>query len=439
MKDLKPLLMMALLCLFACKKETLQFSQLQLKDALERLANPLPSSPLNWQDKDLVFLDKVANAQIIGLGEASHGTKEFFQAKHRIFQYMVENHGVKIFAMEADFGESIFINEAIQEGRTEDLKELMAEKMHFWTWHTQEVLDMLEWMSEYNKGKSTADKIQYWGMDCQFNTFNPMLLDAYLKLNNDALHEELHPLLSSIDNFNFNDLDVVKKETISSLIEALAEAIRVYELKKADLVEASSEKEYELNLRLLVLSKQVMEVRGTDSDFNLRDQYMAENTRWISDYFNQEKVVYWAHNGHIANNPYYGNGGAMGHHLKNAMGAAYKILGFTFNEGTFTAGAHASSGRYLGVQVQSYRTAPKAGSLNEAFSAIEKEAFAIDLSRLCKNEDWDKFFRESPDVFSIGASFYEHSPEIHYLNFDKDYYDYLIHFEDTNASELLRR
>jgi len=439
MKDLRPLLMIVLLCLFACKKEILSFDQLQLKDALQQTAEPLGQSPLAWQDKDLHFLDELATAQIIGLGEASHGTKEFFQSKHRIFKYLVENQGFKVLAMEADFGESVYINQAIQEGRTGDIKGLMAEKMIFWTWHTQEVLELLEWMSEYNKGKSAEEKLQYLGMDCQFNTFNPMLISAYLKQTNDELSEQLQPLLESIDNFNFNDLNSDKKVQVLSLIDKLEDAILAFEQKQSALVMNSSEKAYQLHLQLLLISKQVMEVRGTDSDFNLRDKYMAENTQWMIQHFDNAKIVCWAHNGHIANNLNYGKGGAMGYHLKKTLRRDYQILGFTFNEGTFTAGAHASSGQYLGIKVQAYRETPKAGSLNEAFGTIDNEAFMVDLSALDNNKNWNKFFRETPDVFSIGASFYEHSPQVHYLNFDKDYYDFLIHFNDTNASVLLAR
>ena len=85
----------------------------------------------------------------------------------------MENHGFKIFAIEADFGESIFINQAVLNSDKSQIENLMKEKMHFWTWRTNEVRDLLYWMCDYNVGKAEAEKVQYWGVDCQFNTYHP--------------------------------------------------------------------------------------------------------------------------------------------------------------------------------------------------------------------------------------------------------------------------
>ncbi len=152
-----------------------------LLPALEQELVPLDDDPLVWGDNDLTFLDPVANKPIIGLGESTHGTAEFFNAKRRIFRYLVENHGYRVFAFEADFGESLFVGEAVQEGLKSQIPELMSEKMHFWTWRTREVQNLLEWMSEYNVGKSEEDKVHYMGVDCQYNTYHPELLKQYLQ------------------------------------------------------------------------------------------------------------------------------------------------------------------------------------------------------------------------------------------------------------------
>src|SRR5689334_9368657 len=84
-----------------------------LVDALNGDLKPLEQAPGNWTNDQLKFLDNYHNIAILGLGEATHGTSEFFKSKHRIFKYMVENHGYKVFAIEADVGESILINEAV--------------------------------------------------------------------------------------------------------------------------------------------------------------------------------------------------------------------------------------------------------------------------------------------------------------------------------------
>ncbi len=68
--------------------------------------------------------------------------------------------------MEADFGESYITNKAIWEGRTADVKSMMKENMHFLTWYTEEVKDLLEWMSEYNKDRPEHERLVYVRIDC---------------------------------------------------------------------------------------------------------------------------------------------------------------------------------------------------------------------------------------------------------------------------------
>lgn len=144
-----------------------------LVDILLDELEPLSDHPLGWEDQDLRWLDPLVNKSVVGLGEATHGTAEFFEAKHRIFRYLMENHGYKVYAFEADFGESIYIDEAIQKGNAGEIGSLMNAKMHFWTWKTEEVKALLEWMCTYNQGKAEEDKIHYVGVDCQFNTYPP--------------------------------------------------------------------------------------------------------------------------------------------------------------------------------------------------------------------------------------------------------------------------
>lgn len=88
-----------LLITISCEKKSEETPLDKLVKGLENELSPLSKNPLAWSDVDLKFLEPVANCHIIGLGEATHGTSEFFKAKHRILRYMVENHNYKIFVM----------------------------------------------------------------------------------------------------------------------------------------------------------------------------------------------------------------------------------------------------------------------------------------------------------------------------------------------------
>src|SRR5688572_24893569 len=184
MKKLHLALLAALaFCASACKddEEPVDPVTASLVETLNEHLVPLSTEPTLWTNEELRFLDAVSDHSIVGLGEATHGSAEFFKAKHRILKYLVENHGFKIFAIEADFGESILINEAVQNSDKNRIESLMKEKMHFWTWRTNEVRDLLYWMCDYNVGKTEGEKVQYWGVDCQFNTYHPDMVKKHIQ------------------------------------------------------------------------------------------------------------------------------------------------------------------------------------------------------------------------------------------------------------------
>ena len=185
---------MFLFGLSACKKENqapegpgpdpgigLSPEMASLVSSLEDIYFPLSTDPSLWEDEELAFLDALANTTIFAMGEASHGTAEFFKAKARVFQYLVEYHGYRVFAIEADMAECMIINEAIREGEVDDLAFLMMEKMLFWTWKTDEVKELLNWMVRFNRGRDADDMISYVGVDCQLLEYTVPMLLKYLQ------------------------------------------------------------------------------------------------------------------------------------------------------------------------------------------------------------------------------------------------------------------
>jgi len=269
-----PLILSLLIC--SCSKSP---EELNLDPKTEALVSilqdelqALPADPLSWDDQDLRWLDPLATKSVIALGESTHGTAEFFKAKHRIFKYLVENHGYRIFAIEADFGESIILNEAIQEGRTEDIHDLMITKMHFWTWRTEEVKDMLEWMCSYNQGKAEEDKVHYMGVDCQFNTYHLPLVRDYLKIVTLPFQDHADSLLQVAEEAtaeNFKNFSSGSFISYLGGLEGLQDSLMAY---KDHLVAASSEKEFQLHARTSNCNKQPS-ITGTNTWLRIRAGY----------------------------------------------------------------------------------------------------------------------------------------------------------------------
>src|ERR1043165_3174981 len=105
----------------------------------------------------------IGNARIVSLGEATHGTREFFQLKHRILEFLASEMGFTIFSIEANMPEAYRLNDYVLNGTGDPAKLLKG--MYFWTWDTQEVLEMIHWMREFNK--SGKGRVQFTGFDMQ--------------------------------------------------------------------------------------------------------------------------------------------------------------------------------------------------------------------------------------------------------------------------------
>ena len=94
------------------------------------------------------FKEIVGEARIAALGEATHGTREFFQPRHRMLEFLVEEMGFRVFAMEANWTEALRVNDYVLRGEGDAAKVLAG--LYFWVWNTEEVLAMIEWMRSYN-------------------------------------------------------------------------------------------------------------------------------------------------------------------------------------------------------------------------------------------------------------------------------------------------
>ena len=137
----------------------------------------------------------VGNARIVALGEATHGTREFFQLKHRLLEFLATEMGFTIFSIEANLPEAYRLNDYVLNG-VGDPRQLLR-GMYFWTWDTEEVLDMILWMRAFNA--SGRGRVQFTGFDMQTPTvameivrgfvarYDPASVTAIARANADIL------------------------------------------------------------------------------------------------------------------------------------------------------------------------------------------------------------------------------------------------------------
>jgi erythromycin esterase-like protein len=108
----------------------------------------------------------IGQARIVSLGEATHGSSEFFQLKHRMLEFLASEMGFSIFSIEANLPEAYRLNDYVLEGKGDPAQLLRG--MYFWTWDTEEVLAMIRWMREFNQ--SGKGRVQFTGFDMQTPT-----------------------------------------------------------------------------------------------------------------------------------------------------------------------------------------------------------------------------------------------------------------------------
>ena len=144
---------------------------------------------------DLQPLAKVVgDARIVALGEATHGTREFFQIKHRLIEFLASQKGFTIFSIEANMPEAYRLNDFVLHGNG-DPKQLLK-GMYFWTWDTEEVLDMILWMREFNR--SGKGRIEFTGFDMQTPDVAMDIVRSFVKEHDPSYLDTLNRTYSDV-------------------------------------------------------------------------------------------------------------------------------------------------------------------------------------------------------------------------------------------------
>ena len=312
---------------------------------LKENAIPLKTVEAGNGFQDLQPLKRIfKDVRFVGLGEETHGTREFFQFKHRMLEFLVKEMGFRVFAIEASYAACQNINDYVM-GRTDDGAKAL-DSQGFWTWNTEEVRAMMDWMREYNKGVSADRKVKFVGFDIQFNDTGKARLLEYLK----RVAPERVAATEEFFKVNLNELNSAlatpdkQREAMAKLKELQIKYNDLFvflEISGANLAAKSSPAEYEQMREYARVLAQYLDSYsrvGSNDGAVLRDLYMADNFRRIVE---REpagtRFVLWAHNGHITTGDNAGTYPTFGYYLRRFYGKEYYALGFSFNQGSFQA------------------------------------------------------------------------------------------------------
>jgi erythromycin esterase len=290
-------------------------------------------------DVDLISLDGMATAtgRLIGIGEATHGTRQFFELKHRILQSLVERRAnILAFAIEASMPDAMAIDDYVRQGTGDPAKALSH--LYFWTWRTQEVLDLIRWLREYNAPRPLAERIGFFGVDFQYPGGAVRRIGNWIPTSFATLRSQVNDAYGCIMPYINDDQGVfardLAKETaaIRNLCLAGARtALDAITARATELRAALGDDSYDMHARLAVSVVQWASRAAGIGGLQYRDIAMADNARWLLKR-TPGRVYLWAHNAHVMK-----AAGAMGRHLADSLGTQYVAIGFMFDSGSFNA------------------------------------------------------------------------------------------------------
>ncbi len=393
---------------------------------------------VNDDFSDLMPLKElIGDARVVGLGEATHGTHEFFTMKDRLLRFLVQEMGFTFFAIEDAWGEANYINDYVF-GYTQDLDDAFLSGTTYWTWKTEEVRTMVEWMRALNDDPSTPFSIGYAGIDCNQDPLASIeMLLNYLEALDPDYQSQAQVKTNCIgQEGSFYDIQTASPEVQQECLISLQEVYDYIVSNEEAYTSAASQIEYEIlkqASRNIVQSAEV----ALSSDPTLRDRYMAENMIWWLNVLGPEsKVVLWAHNGHVAKgdpDQCYSCVG-LGYFMQQALGQEYYVMGFAFDQGDFQASA-VQGETWSNVEPQSLPPAPE-GTLTWRLRQAGLGNVMLPLDNLPPEASWPG---QPVQFWDVGSAVWLDSLEDNLVEERlPDLFDLLIYIENTTASQPLQ-
>jgi erythromycin esterase len=371
-------------------------------------AIPLATAEAGHGFGDMEPLRKVVgSAQIVALGEATHGTREFFQLKHRLLEFLVSEMGFTVFAIEANWPEALAVDDYVVNGRGDPAQALAG--MYFWTWNTEEVLDLITWMRRWNEDPAHTRKVRFAGIDMQFTAVAARAVRDFLApidpIWAKSLEEPIDLLMGPDPQGALRRAGLPKQEAVRKAVEGLGVLM---DARHAALAAKSSEaawRQARQHARILAqFEEMVREPRG-----DVRDRCMAENVAWVLDAFGPgARMVLWAHNGHVSRAAESPMGVTMGANLSRRYGKDLVVFGFAFDQGTFQAVGDG------GLRNFTVPAAPS-GSVDAMLRATGLQLFALDLRQLRSSSPAGQWLASRRVTRSVGAMYSEATADQYFV------------------------
>ena len=363
-------------------------------ETIRRHARPVTADPADLDG----LLELIGDAGVVLLGEASHGTHEFYRLRAEITKRLITEQGFTAVAAEADWPDAYLVNRFVRgEQAGLDAVDALAgfERFPSWMWRNADVLDFIGWLKDHNERVYAPEcQVGFYGLDLYslHKSMNEVI--AYLEKRDPAEAAKARILYGCIDRYgrdpqNYGLLagagvsDNCRAEVIQQLGDLRAKEVEY--LSRNGRAVADEYFFAEQNALLVRNAEQYYRkmFRSYVSSWNLRDEHMMEMlvklVAHLQTMNGNAKVVVWAHNSHIgdarATEMAWRGELNIGQLAREAFGGQCRLIGFTTYTGTVTAasGWHAPAERKQVIPGME-------GSYEKLFHQAGLPAFWLDLT-----------------------------------------------------------
>ncbi|MCT7377007.1 erythromycin esterase family protein [Chelativorans salis] len=293
--------------------------------------------------------DRFADSRVVLLGEATHGSSEFYRARAAITRRLIEHHGFNIVAIEADWPDAARVDRYVRHKRTGRYDEETFARFPTWMWRNREFADFVEWLRRHNEGLAEGDRAELRGLDVYSLNASIAAVIHYLdRVDPEAAGEArrrygcLTPWQAEPAFYGRAMLrggrDTCEDEVVAQLQELLDKRLEYAAADGEDFFDAAQ------NARVARAAEHYYRImyHGSTESWNLRDRHMFDTLQHLlAARGDKAKAVVWAHNSHIGNAAATAMGWQgefnIGELCRTAYGEGAVLIGFGTDRGTVAA------------------------------------------------------------------------------------------------------
>ena len=337
-------------------------------------------------------LDTIAipeQVQVVGLGEASHGVKEYQELKAEVFRTLVENNGCRTFIIEGDFGNALKVDAYIHGG--EGTAKEAAATIGFRIYRTKEMADLLEWMRTYNETAPEGEDLHFYGMDMQQADNSKDYLFRIMEQIDPELTAKYQEALAFLNDDAIYDLST---DAFAEGMPKAEELLQAVDQAEEQIVETCGSEAFAFARECAVSIYNCCDIRKSNSEYNdVRDHHMAEKVRWFLEHGDGSLLFLNGHNGHVArtNTTFYD---CLGKRLAEDLGDGYFAIGTDARVTSFNS---QTADGFQAVTVKNKN------DLNTIAGSLEGARYYIDLQNASAFDSWQKLLSGSQRITSLNV------------------------------------